>query len=183
MTASARIRSRLRSTAYGRSAMFVSFGSASGQIEAFNINLLQAKGSLFATRPTLNTYAAKREDLLAMANDLFEVVGSGAVKIPINQKYALRDAAQVAPRSRRRAPPPARPSWCRKERAVGAATTRGAQSMRSLGLLGDAGLGVARLPRRPVPRACRLYSVAAHRRLNVADDDRPLTASWSRSFI
>ena len=80
--------------------MFVSFGSASGQIEAFNINILQAKGSLFATRPTLNTYAAKREDLLAIANDLFAVVGSGAVKIPINQKYALRDAAQSAPRSR-----------------------------------------------------------------------------------
>ena len=42
---------------------FVSFGSASGQIDAFNINILQAKGSLFATRPTLNTYAAKRDDL------------------------------------------------------------------------------------------------------------------------
>ena len=75
--------------------MFVSFGSASGPIEAFNINLLQAKGSLFATRPTLNTYGAKREDLLAMAADLFAVVGSGAVKIPINQKYALRDAAKA----------------------------------------------------------------------------------------
>ena len=75
--------------------MFVSFGSASGPIEAFNINILQFKGSLFATRPTLNSYAAKREDLLAIANDLFAVVGSGAVTIPINQKYALRDAAQA----------------------------------------------------------------------------------------
>jgi len=75
--------------------MFVSFGASSGPIEAFNINLLQFKGSLFATRPTLNTYAAKREDLLAIANDLFAVVGSGAVKIPINQKYALRDAAKA----------------------------------------------------------------------------------------
>jgi NADPH:quinone reductase len=75
--------------------MFVSYGSASGQIDAFNINILQAKGSLFATRPTLNTYAARREDLLAIANDLFAVVGSGAVKIPINQKYALRDAAKA----------------------------------------------------------------------------------------
>jgi len=75
--------------------MFVSFGSASGQIEAFNINILQAKGSLFATRPTLNTYAAKREDLLTMAADLFAVVGSGAVKIPINQTYPLRDAAKA----------------------------------------------------------------------------------------
>src|SRR5580704_4297726 len=74
---------------------FVSFGSASGAIEAFNINLLQAKGSLFATRPTLNHYAAKREDLLAIANDLFSVVASGKVKIPINQRYALKDAAQA----------------------------------------------------------------------------------------
>ena len=75
--------------------MFVSFGSASGQIDAFNINILQTKGSLFATRPTLNTYAAKRENLLAIANDLFAVVGSGAVKIPVNQKYPLRDAAKA----------------------------------------------------------------------------------------
>ncbi len=75
--------------------MFVSFGSASGQIAAFNINLLQAKGSLFATRPTLNTYAAKREDLLAMTNELFAVVGSGAVKIPVSRTYALRDAVQA----------------------------------------------------------------------------------------
>jgi NADPH2:quinone reductase len=75
--------------------MFVSFGAASGSIEVFNINLLQTKGSLFATRPTLNTYGAKREDLLSMAADLFAVVGSGAVKIPVNQKYALRDAAKA----------------------------------------------------------------------------------------
>ena len=63
--------------------MFVSFGAASGQIDAFNINMLQFKGSLFATRPTLNHYAAKREDLLAIAKDLFDVVGSGAVKIDV----------------------------------------------------------------------------------------------------
>jgi NADPH2:quinone reductase len=74
---------------------FVSFGSASGAIEAFNINLLQAKGSLFATRPTLNHYAAKREDLVATAKDLFEKVGSGAVKIPASHKYALKDAANA----------------------------------------------------------------------------------------
>jgi NADPH2:quinone reductase len=75
--------------------MFVSFGSASGQIDAFNINILQTKGSLFATRPTLNTYAAKREDLLAIAGDLFRVVGSGAVKIPVNQKFKLQDARKA----------------------------------------------------------------------------------------
>jgi NADPH2:quinone reductase len=75
--------------------MFASFGSASGPIEAFNINLLQTKGSLFATRPTLNTYVAKREDLVKTATDLFDKVGSGAVKIPINQKYPLKDAQKA----------------------------------------------------------------------------------------
>ena len=75
--------------------MFVSFGSASGQVDAFNINLLQAKGSLFATRPTLNTYAAKREDLLTIANDLFDVVARGVVKIPVNQKYPLKEAQKA----------------------------------------------------------------------------------------
>src|SRR6187399_3164979 len=75
--------------------MFASFGSASGQVEAFNINILQTKGSLFATRPTLNNYVAKREDLVATANDLFDVVGSGKVKIPVNQKYKLQDAVKA----------------------------------------------------------------------------------------
>jgi len=75
--------------------MFASFGSASGPIEAFNIGILAQKGSLFATRPTLNTYTATREDLLATANDLFAVVSSGAVKIPVNQKYPLKDAQKA----------------------------------------------------------------------------------------
>ena len=75
--------------------MFVSFGSASGPITSFDINLLQQKGSLFATRPTLNTYAAKREDLLTIANDLFDVVARGVVKIPVNQKYPLKDAQKA----------------------------------------------------------------------------------------
>jgi NADPH:quinone reductase len=75
--------------------MFVSYGASSGQIDAFNINILQTKGSLFATRPTLNTYAAKKQDLVDIAADMFKVVGSGAVKIPINQKYALKDAQKA----------------------------------------------------------------------------------------
>lgn len=75
--------------------MFVSFGNASGPIEAFDINLLQAKGSLFCTRPTLNTYAAKREDLVEIADDLFKIVTSGKVKIPVNNKYALKDAQKA----------------------------------------------------------------------------------------
>lgn len=75
--------------------MFVSFGNASGPIDAFNILLLQQKGSLFAARPTLVHYGAKREDLVAMAKDLMDVVSRGVVKIPVNQTYALKDAAQA----------------------------------------------------------------------------------------
>ena len=75
--------------------MFVSFGSASGPIDAFNIGILAQKGSLFATRPTLFTYAAERPDLLAMCEDLFAVIASGAVKIPVSQTFALKDAADA----------------------------------------------------------------------------------------
>ncbi len=75
--------------------LFVSFGNASGAVPPFDIGLLAAKGSLFLTRPTLVTYTAKREDLLASANALFEVVRSGAVKIEVNQRFALKDAAEA----------------------------------------------------------------------------------------
>lgn len=75
--------------------LFVSFGNASGPIEAFNPGILAQKGSLYLTRPTLNTYTASREDLIRTANDLFDVVGTGKVKIPINQTYALKDAAKA----------------------------------------------------------------------------------------
>jgi NADPH:quinone reductase len=75
--------------------LMVSFGQASGKVEPFDAGILAAKGSLYLTRPTLNTYAAKREDLVAAAKELFDVVGSGAVKITVNQTYALKDAAQA----------------------------------------------------------------------------------------
>jgi len=75
--------------------LFVTFGNASGPIDAFNAGILAAKGSLYMTRPTLNTYTASRADLVATAKDLFDVVGSGAVKINVNHKYALKDAAQA----------------------------------------------------------------------------------------
>jgi len=75
--------------------MFVSFGNASGAIDAFNILLLQQKGSLFATRPTLVHYGAKREDIVSMSKDLMDVVSKGAVTIPVNQTYALKDVAQA----------------------------------------------------------------------------------------
>jgi NADPH2:quinone reductase len=75
--------------------MFVNFGNASGPVPPFPMLTLTQKGSLYATRPTLNTHTAKREDLLSVANSLFDVVKSGAVKIPVNHTYKLKDAAQA----------------------------------------------------------------------------------------
>jgi NADPH2:quinone reductase len=75
--------------------MMVSFGQSSGRIEPLDTGLLGAKGSLFLTRPSLMTYTAKRSDLVASANELFEVVEKGVVKVEINQTYALMDAAQA----------------------------------------------------------------------------------------
>ena len=70
----------------------VSFGQASGSVPALDIGILAAKGSLFLTRPSLMTYTARREDLLAHARDLFSVVESGAVTISIGQTFALEAA-------------------------------------------------------------------------------------------
>lgn len=75
--------------------VMASFGSASGPVPPFDIGLLAKLGSLYLTRPTLFTYTAKRSDLLASAAELFDIVGSGKVRIDINQRYALRDAAQA----------------------------------------------------------------------------------------
>lgn len=75
--------------------MMVSYGNASGPVPPVDIGILAAKGSLFLTRPTLATYTAKREDLVSSAEDLFVVVAGGAVKLAINQRYALKDAAQA----------------------------------------------------------------------------------------
>jgi NADPH2:quinone reductase len=75
--------------------MFVSFGSASGPIDAFDINLLSQKGSLFATRPSLFTYIAKRRDYEDMAEDLFHAIKRGHVTIEEPQQFPLADAAKV----------------------------------------------------------------------------------------
>ena len=61
----------------------------------FELGLLGQKGSLFLTRPSLFTYTAKRKDLEATAQELFDIVQSGRVKIEIEQRYALKDAAQA----------------------------------------------------------------------------------------
>jgi NADPH:quinone reductase len=75
--------------------MFVSFGASSGPIDAFNLGILGQKGSLYATRPTLFTHIARRETLDAMAAELFQVVASGAVKIPVHHRAKLSEAADV----------------------------------------------------------------------------------------
>jgi len=71
------------------------FGNGSGPVPPFNLGLLGAKGSLYVTRPTLFTHIATRESTQAMADDLFAVVESGAVKIPIDQRYRLEDVQQA----------------------------------------------------------------------------------------
>ncbi|WP_416898912.1 MAG: quinone oxidoreductase family protein [Minwuia sp.] len=75
--------------------LYVNFGNASGPVDAFNAGMLAAKGSLYMTRPTLMTYNAKPDDLATSAGRLMEMVGSGKVKIEINQRYALADAVQA----------------------------------------------------------------------------------------
>jgi NADPH2:quinone reductase len=73
--------------------LMVSYGNSSGPVAPISPLLLSAKGSLFLTRPTLMAYTARREDLLATAAELFDVVRSGAVEVEIRQAYALRDVA------------------------------------------------------------------------------------------
>jgi NADPH2:quinone reductase len=73
----------------------VSFGNATGAVPAFEIGMLAAKGSLKVTRPTLMTYVHDRPMLESMAKDLIARVESGQVKIEVNQRYPLADAAQA----------------------------------------------------------------------------------------
>jgi len=72
--------------------MMVAYGNASGPVPPLDLLLLSQKGSLFVTRPTLMNYTAKRADLEALGAELFEMVGSGRVRIEVNQRYALKDA-------------------------------------------------------------------------------------------
>ena len=75
--------------------LMVTFGQSSGSVPPLAVHELTAHGSLFLTRPTLATYTATREDLIANAEELFDVVSKGAVKIEINQTYPLQEAAQA----------------------------------------------------------------------------------------
>ncbi|MGL5138470.1 MAG: quinone oxidoreductase family protein, partial [Beijerinckiaceae bacterium] len=73
----------------------VSFGNASGAVDAFNIGILAGKGSLYVTRPTLFTHIGDSATLKEMARNLFAVVKSGAVTIRINHRFPLKDAAEA----------------------------------------------------------------------------------------
>jgi len=75
--------------------LMVSFGNASGPPPPIPPNLLAQKGSLYLTRPTLFHYVATREQLEQSANELFDVVKSGKVKIEVKQRFALKDAAEA----------------------------------------------------------------------------------------
>jgi NADPH2:quinone reductase len=71
------------------------FGNASGPVDALNTGLLSAKGSLYVTRPTLISYTSKREELVAAAKELFDLVLAGKIKVTPRQSYPLKEAAQA----------------------------------------------------------------------------------------
>ncbi|MBP7334606.1 quinone oxidoreductase [Niveispirillum sp.] len=78
-----------------RRGLMVSYGNASGAVPPFDIGLLNKKGGLFLTRPSVGHYAGTRAELLAMADDLFAIVKTGQVKVNIHQRFALRDVANA----------------------------------------------------------------------------------------
>ncbi|HEY6514791.1 MAG TPA: quinone oxidoreductase [Steroidobacteraceae bacterium] len=75
--------------------LMVTFGQASGAVAPFEPMLLSQKGSLFLTRPFLFHYIERRSELNASAKELFDVVAAGKVSIRVNQRFALRDAAEA----------------------------------------------------------------------------------------
>jgi len=75
--------------------MMVLFGASSGAVPPFDLQRLAAGGSLFITRPTLGTYIAKREDLLAGARELFGLIAGGGLRVQVNQRYPLREVSRA----------------------------------------------------------------------------------------
>jgi len=75
--------------------LLASFGNASGPVKSFELGLLAAKGSLYVTRPTLNSYVATDAELQENAAELMSIVASGKVRIAVNQRYALEDAVRA----------------------------------------------------------------------------------------
>ncbi len=75
--------------------LLVSFGNASGPVVGVELGILASKGSLYVTRPTLGSYIGTEAEMQETASDLIDVVQSGKVKIPVNQRYALADVVQA----------------------------------------------------------------------------------------
>jgi len=75
--------------------IMVSFGNASGPVDPISPLVLSQKGSLFLTRPTLFNYVAAREELETAAGELFEMLTSGRVKVELNQRFPLKEAAEA----------------------------------------------------------------------------------------
>ena len=73
--------------------LLASFGNASGAVDGVNLGILASKGSLYVTRPTLNTHTSKRETMVEMAKNLFGAVSSGKVTVAINARFPLAEAA------------------------------------------------------------------------------------------
>lgn len=78
-----------------RRGLMVSFGNASGSVTGVDLGILSTKGSLYVTRPTIAGYTTTRQELEAAARDVVDVVGKGAVKIEVNQRFPLADAAEA----------------------------------------------------------------------------------------
>ena len=75
--------------------LLANFGNASGKVEPLDLGILAAKGSLYVSRPTIFTHIASRETTQTMADELFDMVISGKVSIPIEQRFALADVQQA----------------------------------------------------------------------------------------
>ena len=80
-----------------RRGLMVSFGNASGPVTGVNLGILNQKGSLYATRPSLNGYVTNREELQEASNELFSLIASGVIKVDVaeSQKFALHDAQRA----------------------------------------------------------------------------------------
>jgi NADPH2:quinone reductase len=78
-----------------RRGLLISFGNASGAVGPVDIGILSRKGSLFVTRPTLFDYYATREEIETYAGRVLDLIGKGILKVNIDQRYALADAAQA----------------------------------------------------------------------------------------